>query len=276
MKRLFQIEWLKLKHYRPFWVLTGLYALLVTLICAGVHFFFIFLKNQGADFRGVDPTIIPFYDFPDIWQNITYIATFFKIFLAFIVIITTANEIINKTLRQNIIDGMGKKGWIQSKLLLIGGLSLAATLLLFFVGLISGLLLSHPHGYPHILASTSFLFAYFLEVFTFLTFALFLILLVRRSGLVIVGLMMYTFAFEPFLGVMLMFPPNEFNFPSYTYDLAQLMPIRALNNLIHVPYQKYAFREIQDFVSLKEVFIVCCWLSFYIGMSYLILKNRDL
>jgi len=276
MKRLLQIEWLKLKHYRPFWVLTGLYALLVTLICSGVHFFLIFLKNQGADYRGIDPTIIPFYDFPDIWQNITYIATFFKIFLAFIIIITTYNEVINKTLRQNIIDGMGKKGWIQSKLLLIGGLSLAATLLLFLIGLITGLILSHPHGYPHILASTSFLLAYFLEVFTFLTFALFLILLIRRSGLVIVGLMMYTFAFEPFIGVLLMFPPSEFNFPAYTYDLAQLMPIRALNNLIHVPYQKYALQEIQDFVSLKEVFIVCCWLAFYIGMSYLILKKRDL
>ena len=140
----------------------------------------------------------------------------------------------------------------------------------------TGLLLSHSHGYPHILASTSFLLAYFLEVFTYLNFALLLILLIRRSGLVIVGLMMYTFAFEPFLGVILMFPPSEFNFPAYTYDLAQLMPVRALNNLIHVPYQKYAFREIQDFVSLKEVFIVCCWLVFYVGMSYLILKKRDL
>ncbi len=276
MKRLLQIEWLKLKHYRPFWVLTGLYALLVTLICVGIHFFLIFLKNEGADYHGIDPTIIPFYDFPDVWQNITYIATFFKIFLAFIVIITTSNEIINKTLRQNIIDGMGKKRWIQSKLILIGGLSLAATILLFIIGLLTGLVLSHPYGYAHILESTSFLFVYWLEVFTFLSFALFLILLIRRSGLVIVGLMMYTFAFEPFLSVILMYPPNEFNFPAYTYDLAQLMPIRALNNLIHVPYQRYALREIQDFVSLKEVFVVVCWLAFYVSMSYLILKKRDL
>ena len=276
MKRLIQIEWLKLKHYRPFWVLTGLYALLVSLIFIGIHFFLIFLKNEGADYHGVDPTIIPFYDFPDVWQNIAFIATFFKIFLAFIVIITTANEVINKTLRQNIIDGMGKKGWIQSKLLLIGGLSLAATLLLFLLGLLTGLIWSHPHGYPHILASTSFLFAYFFEVFTFLAFALMLILLIRRSGLVIVGLMMYTFAFEPFISILLMYPPDEFNFPSYTYDLAQLMPIRALNNLIHVPFQKYALRETQDYVSLKEVFVVGCWLVFYVGMSYLILKKRDL
>ena len=94
--------------------------------------------------------------------------------------------------------------------------------------------------------------------------------------MVIVGLMMYTFAFEPFLGVVLMFPPDEFNFPAYTYDLAQFMPIRALNNLIHVPYQKYAFRWSQDYVALKHVFVVCCWLTFYISMSYLLLKKRDL
>ena len=276
MKRLFQIEWLKVKNYRPFWVLSGLYALFATLIIVGVHFFLIFLKNEGADFRGIDPTIVPFYDFPDIWQNITYFATFFKIFLAFIVIITTSNEIINKTLRQNIIDGMGKKGWIQSKLILIGGLSLAATLLLFFLGLITGFIWSHPHGYPHILTSTSFLFAYFFEVFTFLSFSLFLILLIRRSGLVIVGLMMYTFAFEPFLSVLLIYPPDEFNFPSYTADLAEFMPIKAMNNLISVPFQKYWFRETQDYVSLKAIFVVGAWLSFFVGMSYLLLKKRDL
>ena len=276
MKRLLQIEWLKLKHYRPFWILTGLYALLVVVVCLGVHFFFVFLKNQGADIEGFDPTMIPFYDFPDIWQNLTYIATFFKLFLAFIVIISISNEVTYRTLRQNVIDGMSKGGWLQSKLLLIFSLSLAATLLLFIMGLLTGFLFGHPHAYPDFLQSIIFLLAYFLEVFTFLTFALLIILIVRRPGFVIVGLMMYTLAFEPILALILMYPPNEFNLPEFTKELALYLPVRALNNLIHVPFPRYILREIQDYVTLKETAIVLGWLAFNIWASYLILKNRDL
>lgn len=276
MKRLLHIEWLKLKNYRPFWILTGLYSLLVSIVCVGIHYFFIFLRNEGLDFDGFDPTIIPFYDFPDIWQNITYFATYFKLFLAFLVIISVANEVSFRTLRQNIIDGMSKQEWIQSKLILIGCLALAATLLLFILGLATGLILSHPDGYPYILHSTQFLFAYFLEVFTFLSFAMLLTLIIRRSGFIIVGLIMYTLAFEPFIALLMMHPPQELNFPAITRDIAQFLPIRALNNLITVPYQRYALREIQDYVSLKAVLIVIAWLVFYVWMSYLILKRRDL
>ncbi len=273
MNRLLQIEWLKLKHYRPFWILVGLYAILVILICGSVQFFLEFLKREGADFEGIDPTIIPFYDFPDIWQNITYFATYFKLFLAFIVIISIANEANFRTLRQNVIDGMSKKDWLVSKLLFIGSLAIASTLLLLVVGLVMGLLYSHPDGFRFLFHSTQFLLAYTLEVFTFLTFALLITLIVRRAGLVIVGLMMYTLAFEPFVALFLAEFPH---IPDYYRPLAPFLPIRALNNLIHVPFQRYVLQEIQDYVSFREVLIVIGWLIFNIGTSYWILKKRDL
>jgi len=276
MKRLLQIEWLKLKHYRPFWILAGLYSVLIVLIVSSVRPFLAFLSSKGANYHGIDLTIIPFYDFPDIWQNITYIATFLKVFLAFIVIISVNNEISNKTLRQGIIDGMSKKDWLLAKLTLIGSLSLGATLLLFAAGLITGLIYSHPHGYSQMFYSTQFLWAYVLEVFTYLSFALLISLIIRRTGLVMVGLLMYTFAFEPFIYVLLAHPPDEFNFPEWTKSAHQFLPIRALNNLIYVPFQKYALQDYQDYVSLKETVIVIGWLIFNVGTSYWILRRRDL
>lgn len=276
MSRLLRIEWLKLRPYRPFWILVGLYSVLIVGIISSIRPLFVFLSSKGANYHGIDLTIIPFYDFPDVWQNIAWIATFFKIFLAFIVIISVNTEITNKTLRQGIIDGMSKKGWLQAKLLLIGSLSVGATVLLFLSGLIMGLIYSHPDGYPLILHDTEFLFAYTLEVFTYLSFALLVSLIVRRTGLVMVGLMMYTFAFEPFLFIFLTFPPDELNLPEWTKALPPFFPIRALNNLIRVPFQKYALQEYQDYVSLKETVIVVGWLIFNVGMSYWILRRRDL
>lgn len=280
MKRLLQIEWLKLKHYRPFWVLTGLYTVMVSVIVVGVHFFFDYLKRQGADFNGFDPTMVPFYDFPDIWQNITYIATWFKLFLAFIVVISIANEATHRTLRQNIIDGMSKKDWLASKLLLIVALAVAATVLLFVLGMITGLIFGHPESFTSILDSTQFLFAYCLEVITYLTFAFLATLVIRRSGIVIVALMMYTLAFEPLTTLFLTNFPDSLSdyaaMPEILAKAAAFFPIRAINNLIHVPYQRWALQEIQDYVSLKEVLIVLGWLAFNIRVCYWLLRKRDL
>lgn len=280
MKRLLNIEWLKLKHYRPFWILTGLYGLIVTLICFGIHPFFTYLKSKGADFEGFDPTMIPFYDFPDIWQNITYIATWFKLFLAFIVVISIANEASFRTLRQNVIDGMSKKDWLGSKVLLIISIAFCATILLFLLGLISGLLYGHPDSYASILNSTQFLFAYFLEVVTYLTFAFFMTLIIRRSGIVIVFLMMYTLILEPLTTLFLTnFPESLSDYaemPKLLSNMAAFFPIRAINNLIHVPYQRYILQEIQDYVSFKEVAIVIGWLLINIRMCYWLLQKRDL
>lgn len=273
MTRLLKIEWLKLKHYRPFWVLVGLYGLLSVIVCSSVRLFFKYLRDKGAKFDEFDPTMIPFYDFPDVWQNITYIATNFRLFLAFIIIISVANEVRNRTLRQNIIDGMSKKEWLGSKLLLIGALSLAATFLLFVVGLLMGLIYSHPDGYSNIFQSMDFLVAYGLEVFTFMTFALLITLVIKRPGIVIVCLMMYSIAFEPILTLILANAPN---LPDFCRTIAGLFPITALNNLIHIPFQKYVLQSTQDYVSTKEFLIVLAWLVFNIWMSYWILRKRDL
>ena len=123
MTRLLQIEWLKLRHYRPFWILIGLYGLLTTIIGISAPLFMRWLKNQGADFKGFDPTMIPLFDFPDVWQNLTFIMSIFNVLLAMIVIMSIYNEIEFRINRQNIIDGMSKWEWLKSKLAFIGAIA---------------------------------------------------------------------------------------------------------------------------------------------------------
>ena len=66
MVRAFTLEWLKLKHYRVFWILFGIYLLSQLVITNGGIFILEWIKQQGGDIEGIDPTIIPIYDFPDI------------------------------------------------------------------------------------------------------------------------------------------------------------------------------------------------------------------
>ncbi|MDW3209967.1 MAG: ABC transporter permease subunit [Reichenbachiella sp.] len=273
MTRLLQIEWLKLRYNRAFWILISMYSAGVIIVCSGVMMLLQYLKSKGADFNGIDPTIIPFYDFPDVWHNIAYIATFFKVLLGFIMVISIANEASYRTMRQNIIDGLSKKEFLMTKLLIIGILSIGAMLLLFLIGLTTGSIYSHVWGWKYIFSDLQFLFAYGFEVFCYLTFALMIALLVRKAGLVIVGLLMYTLIFDPVASKLLEHFPHIWDQIRFLKDY---LPVTAMNNLIHVPYMKYFFQEIQDYISWRELSIASGWLIANISLSYWILKKRDL
>jgi ABC-type transport system involved in multi-copper enzyme maturation permease subunit len=272
MIRLLTIEWLKLKNYKVFWVLFALYFLGLVIVCSGGMLLLEYIKNHGGDFKGIDPTIIPLYDFPDVWQNTTYIATFFKLFLAFIVIISISNEINYRTLRQNIIDGLSKREFLISKLNLIVSLSALATIFLFLLGFILGMIYSNVRSIDIIFSELEFLPAHFLEVCTFLSLAFLLSVVIKKSGFVIVLLFMYTLIFEPVFTSILEhapFIPDSFD------NFIPFLPIKSLNNLIRVPFQKYVFMRIQDYVAWIDVYIVTAWLVIYNALILFILKKRD-
>ena len=268
MTRLLTLEWLKLRHYRSFWVLLILYFVVLGLVSCSVMLFFNYIASQGAKFEGVDPTMIPFYDFADIWQNLTYLASFFKVFLGFIVVISITNEYDYKTIRQNLIDGLTPWEFISTKLLVILALSLVNTLFILVIGLVMGWIYSPVQGVAVIFTNAEFLLAYFLDVLTFLVFALLVGMLIKRTGFAIVLLAFYALFIEPIGTTILAATHPEWSFYQY-------FPIRAINNLIAVPFAKYAFREVQDFVAIKDVVVVIMYLAGFTFLSYWLLKVRD-
>ncbi len=269
MRRLLTLEWLKLRHYRPFWVLLTLYFSVLGLVSCSVMFFFEYIASRGVKLDGIDPTMIPFYDFYDIWQNLTYLATFFKIFLGFIVVMSITNEYSYKTIRQNIIDGLTQWEFISTKLLVIFALSVANTLFLFVIGLVLGWIYSPVQGIEATFANAAFLPAYFLDVFAFLVFSLLVGTLIKRTGFAIVLLAFYSLFIEPITTTILAARHPE-------WSLYQYLPIRAINNLIAVPYHKYAFREVQDFVAFQDVVIVGVYLVAFIFLNYWLLRRSDI
>lgn len=274
MIRSLTLEWLKIRNYRVFWILTGMYFLALLIIASGGMFLLEWLKNQGADFKGINPTIIPIYDFPDIWQNTTYLATFVKVLLAFIVIISVNNDITYSTLRQNIIDGISKKEYLLSKLLFIITMAAASVLFLFVIGFINGSIYSQVWGWEYIFDEMEFLIVFLYEVVIYCTLAFLLSLIIKKAGFVIVAMFLYTFMFEPIAtAVMLHAPYFE---GTIVRDIAQFFPIEALNNLIPVPYGRYVFLEIEDNVSITAIFIATGWFVFYLSSIFYILKKRDL
>ena len=274
MIRVLKLEWLKIRNYRVFWILTIMYLLALVIIASGGMFLLEWLKSEGADFQGINPTIVPIYDFPDIWQNTAYLATFVKVFLAFIVIISVNNDVTYNTMRQNVIDGISKKEYIFSKLSFIVAMAAISTLFLFILGFINGSIYSHVWGASFIFDEMEFLAVFFYEVIIYCTLAFLLSLIIKKAGFVIVALFLFTFMFEPIITTIMINAPVFAE--GMAPEIAQFFPIKSINNLISVPFGRYVFMEIEDNISIKALSIATGWFAFYLSSIFYILNKRDL
>ena len=277
MIRAFKLEWLKLKHYRVFWILFGLYLLAQLLITSGGVFFLEWLKGKDVDFDGIDPSIIPIYDFPDIWQNSVWLASFVKVLISFIIIVSVNNELSYNTLRQNIIDGVSKKEFLLSKLSLIVFLAGVCTVILFFSGLLTGFIYSSVTDLKYVFDEMEYLLGYFLQLVLFGLFAFSIALIIKKAGFAIVLIMLYSIVFEPIITSMFEFADfvNQ-----YTENYVKFFPIYSIEKLTgkvyETPFAKYFFQEIKDNILWYEWLIAIGWGAIFILFINWVLNKKDL
>ncbi|WP_325121395.1 ABC transporter permease subunit [Marivirga sp.] len=226
------------------------------------------MADSGAEFEGISPDIIPFYNFPDVWQNLTYLASYIKFFLAFIVIISVTNEYSYRTIRQNIIDGMSPTEFLLAKQSMIFGFSLFNMVVIGIAGTLMGLFYGSSFSFGMYFTDMEFLLAHFLELVTFLNLAMLISILLKKAGFAIIALCFYAIFLEPALVAFL----------NYKFDdhwLITIFPIHAVNNLIEVPFQRYVFMEIQDYVKISSALIAIAWLTISIALNYVLIAKRD-
>jgi len=136
MVRLLHIEFIKLWNNRFSRVLLISYFILLTSIAliAAIKFDIGPVKFHLAD-QGI-------FNFPYIWHFNTFITAIFKLFLAIVIVSMMANEYSNKTIKQNLIDGLSKKEFIASKFLTVISFALVSTVFVFVVSMVLGLIYS--------------------------------------------------------------------------------------------------------------------------------------
>ncbi len=267
MIKLLKIDFKKIRGSKVFWILTGLYALLIILFFFGIQGFLDDLAEEANKKSPIPLPGLSAYSLPDIWHNLVYIAGFFKIFLGVVVIILITNEYSYKTIRQNVISGMSRWDFLGSKLLTIGVISFGAMLLVFFIGLILGIIHTDDISFGILFGKTEFLLAYFLEIFAFLTLALLIGILVKRSGFAIGLLLLYYYIVEP---VGRYYLPDEID---------AYLPKQAIGTLVDIPntsIMRLFGVQFQDYISIVDTLIVVAYVALFIGLSYWILKKRDL
>ncbi len=258
--------------YRTFWVICGLYFITLFFTTVSGLGILRWIAGLVEDFgASVNINRIPLYHFPDIWQNLIWVSGLFKLVLAIMVVISITNEYQYRTIRQNIIDGLSRWEFILSKILMNVLLSLMSVAMLLMIILFTGMIYTPSPEWVDIVTGMEFLPAYFLEIFAFLSFALMLGIFVKRSGLTIV-LLLLSHMIEGIFKVNIFHENNE---DSIGW-LKQFFPLESITNLVPMPFPRYAFQQIQDYVSITAVVIALGWTFLFNYVSYVKFSKSDI
>ncbi|RYF91571.1 MAG: hypothetical protein EOO03_01040 [Chitinophagaceae bacterium] len=179
MQSLLKIEWLKLKNYMVFKVLSIFFVVGVVLtnyIVYSVN------KNIVGSIKPIN-LVAAFnpYTFENTWQTTSYATGYLLILPALLIIILVTNEFSFRTSRQNIIDGWSRQEFIHVKMMLALLISIASTLLVILTAAGFAMFSKSEfslNGFDHV--------GYFLlKSFSYNMMAILVSVLIRRTGFAI-------------------------------------------------------------------------------------------
>ncbi len=279
MLRLLKIEWNKIYYYKTTRIFTIIYFLMLVAI-GGI---LAVIKPEIGGMK-LDIAKLGTFNFPEVWQNITFLVAIAKIFIAVIIITNITNEYSNRTLKQNLIDGLSKKEFLTSKVLtnlIFAGLS---TLFVFAICLFLGLMFSSSE--ENIFKGMEYVGAYFLKLNLFFSICLFMSILLRKSAFAFLGLIvlwmgegMITTA--EFLIKAWMAKGFE-NVDPYSFFITNYLPLNTSSKLIDFPkmsMEGFVFGgSVFKYSPVDWTFVVAALIYTFVFLffSYRLLKKRDL
>ncbi len=260
---LLYIEWLKIKKYVTFWVLAGLFMVLLAmwnyLVAGG------FLKLGTGDINILSTS----YSFPAVWANVGFYTRLFSGLLAIIVIILATNEYQYRTNRQNVIDGQSRSQFLHAKWLLVLVMSMATTLFTMLVGICLALMNgSSMTDMADKLESIGYVFILGVNYFGF---ALTLSLLLKRSGMSIIIFLLYAYVFETIV--------SQVAKNVYHSELGNYLPMQCSANLLEFPMMSMAKNMIGQVntgpTHTTLVLVSCAWIVIYYFLGRIKLLKSD-
>ncbi|XZF14892.1 ABC transporter permease [Chitinophagaceae bacterium MMS25-I14] len=250
MKHLLAIEWLKIKRYRTFWILMGIFSFMLVFWNYGVSSGFM---KFGA---GSVNILSQAYSFSAVWGNVGFWASIFVIFLSILTIIITTNEYQYKTNRQNVIDGWSRLQFYHAKWLVVLALSIFTTLFVFITGLGFGLATTGCFcGFP---GDIEKLFYVFILSLNYYGFGLLIALLFKRSGIAIGMFFLYCMFLETLLKSLINWKLD--------YPIGNFMPLQASDELLPLPLMEMAKKMlVQSAAPSNTTYIIVslCWIFIY-------------
>ena len=265
MIELLKIDWMKLKNYRTFWILSILY--LVSIV--GINYITYRIQQhlyEQQSTKGAAEMIVGArpYAYPLVWQMTSYMSSFLLFVPGLMMIIFITNEYSFKTHRQNIIDGWSRSNFISVKIVETLIFAVISTLMVILTSLIFG----NIHDKPFTWENFHFIGYFFLQALSYGLFALLFAILFRRGGLAIGVFFLYAVVLENLIAGLL----NK-----YAGNIGRYLPLESSDNLIPLPVFKQVQNQLiapQNFTAL--LIAVATYLVVYVGFIHRKFLRDDL
>src|SRR5690606_15847997 len=278
MLRLLKIEWNKIYYYKT----TRIFTLIYFGMLVAVGLILAYIKPTIGGMK-LDIAKLGMFNFPEVWQNITYLVAIAKIFIAVIIITNVTNEYSNRTLKQNLIDGLSKKEFLTSKILTNIIFSTLSTIFVFGIALVLGLVFSDTK--ENIFKGIEFVGTYFLKLNLFFSICLFLSILLRKSAFAFLGLIVL-WMIEGMIStgeVLIKAWMGGFeNIDPYGFYISNYLPLNTSSKLIDFPQMKLEGfvmgGSIFAYKTVDWTFVVAAliYIAIFTFLSFRLLKKRDL
>ena len=250
MYHLLKVEWLKVKNYKAFWIFTILYAFAIL----GINYTGLYINELAVTNVPMGEVLIGSpYSFPKVWGTVGYMSSWLLYFPGILFIMLFVNEFNFKTHRQNVIDGWTRQQFVTVKFVFAILYSLVATVFISLVALLIGF------------TSTGSVFSFdgiesigyiFIQTVAYITFAMFLAILFRRSGAAIAVFFLYGLIFEFIITSLV-------NFKLELTPVGYFLPLQVTDVMLPLPFGKDIIYK-----GVPDLWIMVVASLVYIGLYY--------
>jgi hypothetical protein len=274
MKRLLQIEFLKLRNYTGFWVPASFWLVLYILS--------LFIVTQfDVQLPGLEKSTL--FSFPGLWNVTTWLASWFNLLLAIMIMIFTSNEFSFRMFRQHVVDGLSRTELFKSKVLVMGVFSVAGIVMVFISTFILGIFFNTSETWAMVFDKMYLLVVYMVQAFAYMSIGLMLALLFRNIALSIITFILYFFPIEV---IIRNFFPDE---------ILIFFPMKVISNLTPPPdiFQFSAQPQFTTTINGQimnaepppppfelplwgNTLVAVAYISLFLGISWYILKKKKL
>jgi ABC-2 type transport system permease protein len=223
MIHLLKIEWLKVKNYKAFWVFSILYSFSIL----GINYTAFYINEMATQSMPQSQLLLGTpYAFPKVWETVGWMSSWLLYFPGILFIMLLTNEFNFKTHRQNIIDGWTRKEFITVKFVFAILFSIVATFFNFLVALLFGFLTTGSSFSFEGIENVGYIF---IQTTAYITFAMFLGVVFRKSGAAIAVFFLYGLIFEFLISMLI-------NHKLDISPVGYFLPLQVTDVMLPIPF----------------------------------------
>ena len=270
MNKLLKVEWIKTISSNTFRTILSLHFLFFILVALGI---------SRIDISTGRFSIESLYSFPHVWEFFTWIASWFNILLAILIIVLVSNEFRYNTFRQHVVNGLARGELLAGKMITLLYIAIYALALVIVASLVSGSIFTSEIVVADVLNRADIVFVYFVQAISYMSMGFLIAILFRNNALSIIVFILYLFPGELILR-KLIFPGIENYFPARV--ISGLTPLPEVVNQ-NISQAQQMMQGMQGSVTVDEgmtqpvsVLIALGYFVLFTAISYLILKKRSI